>query len=407
MRTLPDSTLLSTNRICGDAHFWVRIMPGNVLPSVRDQAAGLSPAAEGSADSFRVREVRAHLPEGCRTKSTVKGVILFLMSASAWAATFTGTLMLPGWALKTLAALANSVCVAALFVVGHDACHGSLTPRSWLNKLIGRLAFLPSLHPYSSWDHSHNGLHHSWTNLRGKDPGYAPFSKREFDSLPAFRRISERAYRTTLGLGLIYLVEVWWKYEVFPNKSCRPVGKRKIMFQIDRAVVGLFLLAELFIVFTSFRTVSLTRHAHLKGVGITLLLPYLLWNWLMGFLTFLHHTNPKVPWYGNVKEWSYFAGQVRSVVHIEFFRPVELLLHNIMDHTAHHVDPRIPLYNLPASQRSLETTYEPEIVIETWTLANFRRTIRTCKLYDYDHHRWLDFAGQPTTDCILTSGEPR
>ena len=41
-----------------------------------------------------------------------------------------------------------------------NACHQALTPISLLNKILGRLAMLPSWHAYSVWDYGHNGLHH-------------------------------------------------------------------------------------------------------------------------------------------------------------------------------------------------------------------------------------------------------
>jgi hypothetical protein len=41
------------------------------------------------------------------------------------------------------------VAGSQLFVIGHDACHGSLTASRLLNALIGRMAFVPSAHSFS------------------------------------------------------------------------------------------------------------------------------------------------------------------------------------------------------------------------------------------------------------------
>ena len=43
------------------------------------------------------------------------------------------------------------------------------------------------------------------------------------------------------------------------------------------------------------------------------------------------------------------------------------LFHNILEHTAHHVDPRIPLYNLPDVQARLESVYPSDILVERLT----------------------------------------
>lgn len=56
-----------------------------------------------------------------------------------------------------------------LFVLGHDACHQSLTPHRRLNRWLGHLVFMPSLTPYSLWDLSHNVVHHGYTSLKDFD----------------------------------------------------------------------------------------------------------------------------------------------------------------------------------------------------------------------------------------------
>ena len=88
-------------------------------------------------------------------------------------------------------------------------------------------------------------------------------------------------------------------------------------------------------------------------------------------------------------------------MHIELPRPVELVLHNIMEHTAHHADPRVPLYNLEQAQKNLEAAYGDNIVVVPFTLGGLFKTLRTCRLFDYENHRWLDWDGTPTTRPLL------
>ena len=77
---------------------------------------------------------------------------------------------------------------------------------------------------------------------------------------------------------------------------------------------------------------------------------------------------------------------------------LEWVMAHIMQHTAHHVDPKIPLYRLPQSQRCLEQVYPQEIVVESWSIRGLIRTMARCKLYDYENHRWMNFDGRPTTE---------
>jgi omega-6 fatty acid desaturase (delta-12 desaturase) len=124
---------------------------------------------------------------------------------------------------------------------------------------------------------------------------------------------------------------------------------------------------------------------------------------LIGFATFQHHTHPKVLWYADADEWGFYQSQVQGTVHVVFPRWIEVLLHNIMEHTAHHVDTKVPLYNLTGAQRQLEDTFGDEVITEPFSLAGLRRTFASCCLYDFESHRWLDFDGRPTTEPRTSS----
>ena len=344
-----------------------------------------------------VRDVRSHLPEDSRSRSTVMGVTLFVGSLLLYTLFWIGTVYLPSWPLRVVAALCTGFFIAVLFVVAHDACHQALTAHPTLNRFIGRIAFLPSLHPYAAWEYSHNGLHHGYTNVKTVDPGYAPLTLDEYRAAPTWRRLLERFYRTTFGLMFLYLIEIWWRCEVFPMRARRPKARERA-FQLDRATVFAFLGAQ-------FLTICLLAHRTHASVFplllVAILIPFFAWNFVSGFLTFQHHTHPRVAWYRDPADWSFFHGQICSVVHVEFPWLVEVVLHNIMQHTAHHVDPRIPLYHLKESQEQLEDSYAAQIVHVEFSWKGFFRNLRACRLFDYTQHRWLDWDGTPTTEPLL------
>jgi hypothetical protein len=96
-----------------------------------------------------VKEVRSNFIEKDRTNSTFKGFTIFIVPAMIYMAAIVGLLRTSGWMPKLCCATVVALCIDMLFLIGHDACHQALTPNAWLNRIIGRLAFLPSLHPYS------------------------------------------------------------------------------------------------------------------------------------------------------------------------------------------------------------------------------------------------------------------
>ncbi len=125
-------------------------------------------------------------------------------------------------------------------------------------------------------------------------------------------------------------------------------------------------------------------------------LPFATFCWLGGLCTFLHHSHPRLRWFDSRAEWSNRRGALEGTAHVVFPWPINLLTHNVMDHTIHHLDPRVPLVRLAAAQRGLEAS-QPGVVTEPFCLAALWRTLRVCQLYDYRRHCWLAFDGTPTT----------
>jgi len=57
--------------------------------------------------------------------------------------------------LKSLGSALIAAGIVRLFLVGHDACHGSFFAAKTLNHVFGRIAFLPSMTAFSLWDVGH------------------------------------------------------------------------------------------------------------------------------------------------------------------------------------------------------------------------------------------------------------
>lgn len=343
-----------------------------------------------------VSYLRRSIPSESLRPSTLLGVFLFLVFSVLFAATFIGCLLHIPWLVRVFFSLTNALCIAILFILGHDACHDSLTSSTRLNRLLGRIAFLPSWHPFTSWEFGHNRLHHGWTNLRGKDYVWVPMSKEEFDQLPPGRRLLERFYRSFFGIGFYYLIQIWLRHMVFPSTSDRKKLPKTIN-SLDRATVILFAIAQ--VVFAC--AVSWAAPSSILGnLILAILIPQLLWTWLMGFIIFVQHTHPQVHWYDDPAEWTFYAGQVQGTVHVEFPWPIGPLLHNILEHTAHHIDPRIPLYKLPLAQDSIEQAYAKDVIKYRFSFSSFFGILSQCQLYDYSQHLWLTFEGTPISKSM-------
>src|ERR1017187_5914764 len=105
-----------------------------------------------------------------RRKSLALALTLFALDAAAYAGCCTALVVLHWpWALKIPLSFLLGLFITRLFIVGHDAAHGSLTGHRLPDAIIARIDFLPSLHPCSLWQVGHNRVHHAFTNLKGID----------------------------------------------------------------------------------------------------------------------------------------------------------------------------------------------------------------------------------------------
>lgn len=365
--------------------------------------AGTTTLPESSSRP-NVPEVRGQIPAEIRGRSLIRGVAVFLLAGVAYGLTLWGALAAPWWPLQIFFGLINGLLIGSFFIVGHDACHDSLTPYTWLNQILGRIAFLPSLTPYITWEYAHNRIHHSYTNWRVRDYAWAPFSKAEYDRLPRWRQWMEQHYRSLAGLGSYYLIEYWLKHLMFLSGEERREMKRPLTYLFDLVLVLSFLVAEAAFVLwwcvqqtpTEGALGAFTSPAALIPVAIVV--PFLAWNWFMSFAIFQHHNHPRVAWFLDRDEWDFFAGQVECTTHVGMPWWLEILTGHIMQHTAHHVDMRIPLYRLVASQSCLEAAYPTDVVVQRWSFRLLGQTLARCKLYDFENHRWLNFRGKPTSE---------
>ncbi len=314
----------------------------------------------------------------------------FLLLAAAIA----GVILVPlPW--KLLVAAGLGVVLARMFVLGHDACHGSLFKSKLANEIVGRLLFLPTLTTFSLWHVGHNVAHHGFANLKGRDQVWVPFSPEEFAQLPKWRRGLERIYRSIWGFGLYYFVELWWSKLFFPSK--RHIGAKRRVFIFDSVVTAAIALGYLaFLVAMA----VVTDQSWWWMIVVGAVVPFVIWNYIMGLVIFVHHTGPDMVWFDKRSEWL----RLRKVDDLtrDFRLPFGLdrILHGIMLHRAHHFDPHVPNYRLKSATQRLiaEGIASARATFAGWRYL--RDLTRRCALYDYRAHQWVAFPGRPVAVAV-------
>ena len=349
-----------------------------------------------------VNTVRESIHSKERIRQFLPGLMSFTLPLLVWLASLFGIVLSPWWA-KIPLGIVNGFAIGVMFIIGHDACHGILFPRRWMNRLAGRISLMPALHPYAAWVHNHNGLHHAFTNIREKDPGFPPMDIAEYGKMSYWSRFSYRLGRTWYGLGWLYFREMWMKWEFFPSKARYP--KNRKAFARDRIQIVVFV--ALWIGVLVWGALESNENIFLM-IGVGFVLPQFIWNWLIGFIILQQHTHPRVAWYSELDLPSpmFFQAQLHATPHLIFPFLFRFIMRHVMEHTAHHADPAVPLYSLSNAQKSLEHSYRRDIVRVVWTPRGFLKTLNTCKLYDYTNHCWTDYEGKPTTECLYEKLSP-
>jgi omega-6 fatty acid desaturase (delta-12 desaturase) len=323
------------------------------------------------------------------------GVEHFLMDYAVYFAALAGVLFLePIW-LKVLCSIVAGIKISNLATLGHDGGHGSLTSSARLNDLLGMLGFLPGLTNYRLWIYNHHYLHHLSTNGGHRD-AWTPYSREEFDALPPFRRLRERFYRSSWGLGLApyYMFERQFPEKLFP-RAHMPVKFRASAWRHFGVVIG-------YVAIMVGGLAAAPLYSNTGSVTAILLgfvLPFYVWMTFFSFTSFVQHTHPRI---AHFREWVDHK-QIppeRVSLHLKFPRWFDALSHNVYNHPAHHVNMRIPFHALAKAQWRLNQLVGPAAVIQKFSFRWLHETLRNCRLYDYEAQRWLDFNGRPTSTSI-------
>jgi omega-6 fatty acid desaturase (delta-12 desaturase) len=326
-------------------------------------------------------------------RSLGRGVFLFSVHAALYFATLAGAIANFDLPVNILFGAANGVFIALLFIIGHDANHGSFVPDRRWNRWFARVAFVPCVHAASLWRRTHNEMHHQRNNLKGVDHVWAPMSKAEYDAASPARRWLERVYRGPFG-PLVYYYWTFWLYRMVLPVS--PETRTQWKRHLPDSIFVLCAFALTFAAIGSAGHVLAPQHSLWRIYLTGWVLPFAVWNYVMGATIYLNHTHPAIPWFGDERMWSSHRGNVLSTVHVRLPRYVAPLYSDALAHTAHHADMSIPVYELPTAQAKLKSAYGRAVQEYTLSLAEYRKIYRACKLFDFERMCWTDFEGRPT-----------
>lgn len=273
--------------------------------------------------------------------------------------------------------LPTGALLVRVFIVQHDCGHGSFFASRAANTAVGRLCSLITLTPFANWRRQHAAHHANWNNLdrqsAGSDIYSACLTVREYQALTPWRRFLYRLPRHPLIANILLPPLVFVLLYRVPFDTPRTwTRERWSVHMTNLALVALF---GVLVALLGWREVLLVH------------LPVMVVSSILGVWLFsLQHRFETSRWAGK-SDWSFVEAALEGSSYFSLPRPLQWLTGNIGFHHVHHLNPRIPNYNLPAAHeavsafRSVPTLKFP---------AGLRATRLT--LWDEQHARLVRFA---------------
>jgi omega-6 fatty acid desaturase (delta-12 desaturase) len=258
------------------------------------------------------------------------------------------------------------------FILFHDCAHGSFVSSRRANAWLGMGLGLLILSPFLRWRHDHAVHHATSGDLARRGVGdIRTLTVGEYNALEWRGRLGYRLLRNPLimfGIGPIVAMMIGPRIVA---RGARPRMRRSVLATNAALAVLVGVLCWL-IGWRQYLLVTVPPELLAGSVGI----------WLF----YVQHQFEDAYW-ENAGEWTYADAALRGSSFLKLPRVLHFFTGNIGFHHVHHLNARIPNYNLRRAH------YENAIFhdVPTLTLWDGIRAVRL-KLWDEDRGRLVTFA---------------
>lgn len=223
-----------------------------------------------------------------------------------------------------------------LFIIFHDCGHGSYFKSQKANQIVGMIFGILSFTPYYKWHNQHLRHHATVGNLDKRGIGDVwTMTTAEYSGSSKWTRFKYRVYRNPLimfGVGSIYVF-------LIQNRLTRKEMLRKERLNVYFTNLILLLIFVVMSLLLGFFTFVIIQLAILYVAAISGL-------WLF----YLQHQYEDVSWFRN-QEWNFRTVALNGSSYVKFPKLLQWFSGNIGFHHIHHMNARIPNYNLARCYR--------------------------------------------------------
>lgn len=375
---------------------------GTKAPLLRTRRGVSTAPAPGrqTPPTFTIKQLRDAVPTHCFERSLARSVthlagdlaMIAAMAAAIHAVDGVAWLPLPVRAVAWAAYWwFQGAVMTGVWVLAHECGHQSFSPWRSVNNAFGLVLHSALLVPYHSWRITH-GNHHKNTNHMDRDQVFVPHTETEYFGTDAAAAPSGGALSEALSeapvaelLGIAQMLLLGWPAYLLMNTSSQahpgrwvnhfnpssPIFEAKDRMDIIVSDVGLLV---------AFGAIGAAIQTWgFAAVARYYLIPYLFVNMWLVLITYLQHSDVRVPHYRN-GEWTFVRGAVGAVD--RDYGIYNVLQHHIGDtHVAHHLFSTMPFYHAQEATVALkkalgsyylqDSTPIPRALWRSWTQCKF------------------------------------
>lgn len=266
-----------------------------------------------------------------------------VLTTAVLGATWATAFLAPWLALRLVAAVITALVVVRLFIIYHDAMHGAVFRQSKLGHIAMWGVGLLTLSPPPVWRETHDYHHKNNCKLPGTAIGSYPIVTTRM-----WRRMSPAEKRTyTIARHPLFMAAGY--FTIFCAGMCMGSFARNPRLHWA-GPVAIALHAAVFVL-----------------VGLTLGWPTaVLSAWLPlgisfalgSYLFYAQHNYPDVV-IADRQRWNYHDAALKASSMFDMSPVMHWFTGNIGYHHVHHLNHRIPFYNLPAAMRAIPELQSP------------------------------------------------
>jgi omega-6 fatty acid desaturase (delta-12 desaturase) len=258
-----------------------------------------------------------------------------------------------------------------LFIIFHDCGHGSYFKSQRANQIVGMIFGILAFTPYHKWHNQHLRHHATVGNLDKRGIGDVwTMTIAEYTGSCKWTKLKYRVYRNPIvmfGIGSIYVFLIQNR---MTNKDIK--RNEKVNIWITNAILAaIFVLMSFVVGFWTFVIIQLSiiYVAAISGL------------WLF----YLQHQYEDVSWFRN-QEWNFRTVALNGSSYVKFPRLLQWFSGNIGFHHIHHMNARIPNYNLAKCYREVSVFNQVKPITFLMSLKSLK-----LRLWDENLQRLVSF----------------